>query len=51
MHEEDLKSLNLEDDDEYKVIKSQEEKEDFNIDNGFKVFIYFFFLVNIQLKS
>ncbi|CAB4446571.1 unnamed protein product [Rhizophagus irregularis] len=48
MSEEDLKGLNLENsgtnadkiddsDDEYEVKKSQEEKEDFNIDNGFKV--------------
>ncbi|CAB5383350.1 unnamed protein product [Rhizophagus irregularis] len=48
MSDEDLKDLNLENsgtnvdkiddsDDEYEVEKSQEEKEDFNIDNGFKV--------------
>ncbi|CAG8588725.1 6761_t:CDS:10 [Rhizophagus irregularis] len=46
MSDEDLEGLNLENsgtnvgddsDDDYEVKKSQEEREDFNIDNGFKV--------------
>ncbi|PKY25816.1 hypothetical protein RhiirB3_528172 [Rhizophagus irregularis] len=59
MSDEDLKDLNLENsgtnvdkiddsDDEYEVEKSQEEKEDFNIDNGFKSTIIYIIILSYE---